>query len=85
MTALTIRSLQPCQAGLSKRSLAHTQDTRRFRANSPGSHFPLWRHGSEQDSGTHVLFVDVRKLKRPPALAGRTAKKCSVRSVQWRV
>lgn len=42
MTAVTARSLQSGQAGLSKRSLAHTQDARRFRANTPGSHFPLW-------------------------------------------
>lgn len=42
MTALPVRSLQSGQAGVSKRSLAHTQEARRFRANTPGSHFPLW-------------------------------------------
>lgn len=42
MTALTVRSLQSGPASLSERSLAHTQDARRFRANTPGSRFPLW-------------------------------------------
>lgn len=76
MTALTGQGLQPCQAGPSKLSLAHDQVLPRSGANPAGSHFPQWE--DKQENGTHVLVVDVRKLRRPSSPRGGTSEKFSV-------